>query len=49
MPYIARKILRFCMMLDGNVLNNFHNCSDFRFQTDLMLNILEQIEYLNLL
>jgi hypothetical protein len=30
MPYSALKIPKFCMRLEGSVLNNFLNCADFK-------------------
>jgi hypothetical protein len=45
-PYIALKILKFFMTLYWSVVNNFLNCSDFKFTTELMLKILEQIQCL---
>jgi hypothetical protein len=49
MPYKIPKIRIFCMRLDGSVLNNFLNSDNFKLLTDLMLKILKQIQYLNLL
>jgi hypothetical protein len=37
----ALKNATFCMTLDCSVLHNFLNCADFKFQTEIMLNILE--------
>jgi hypothetical protein len=44
MPSIMAKILKFCMRLHGNSLNNFLNCGDFKFPIEFMLKILEQIQ-----
>jgi hypothetical protein len=49
MPYPTPKILKFCMKLDWSILNNSLNCADFKFPTEVMLKIMEQIQYLNLL
>jgi hypothetical protein len=37
------------MRLDSIFMNKFINCADVKFPTDIMLKILEQIQYLNLL
>jgi hypothetical protein len=49
MHYSALTILKFCMRLDCSILHIFLNCADFKFPTDLILKLLEQIQYLNLL
>jgi hypothetical protein len=38
------KIPKFCMRLDWSVLNNFLNCVNIKFLTDITLKILEQIQ-----
>jgi hypothetical protein len=48
-PYFTPKIPNFFVKLDWNIRNNFINCADFRFPTESMLKILEQIQNLNLL
>jgi hypothetical protein len=48
MPYRAPKISNFCMRLDWGIINNFINCSNIQFATELELKILEQVQYLNL-
>jgi hypothetical protein len=47
MPYLAPKIANVCMKLVWRILNNFLNCADFKFPTEIKLKILEQIQYLN--
>jgi hypothetical protein len=32
-PSIAPKVPKFCMTLDWSIVNNFLNCSDFKFPT----------------
>jgi hypothetical protein len=39
----APKILKLCMRLDFNILNNFLHWVDFKFSTEFLLKILEQI------
>jgi hypothetical protein len=36
------------MSLDWGIVNNFLNCADIQFSTELELKILEQIQHLNL-
>jgi hypothetical protein len=35
MPYLAPKIPKFFMLLDWSVVNNFLNCADIQFSTDV--------------
>jgi hypothetical protein len=46
--YLAPKIPNFCMWIDWNIMKNFLNCADYKFSTEVLLEILEQIQYLNL-
>jgi hypothetical protein len=48
-PYSATKIPKFCMRLDWSIMNIYIDCAYFKFPTESMVNILEQIQYLNLL
>jgi hypothetical protein len=48
MPYLAPKILNFCLKLYGVIINNFLNCSNNQFSIELELKILEQTQHLNL-
>jgi hypothetical protein len=49
MPSIAPRIPKFCIRVYWSILQNVLNCDDFKFPTKIMLKILEQIQYLNLL
>jgi hypothetical protein len=46
--YHAPTIPNFFMWLACNIINNFLNCANMKFPTEIELKILEQIEHLNL-
>jgi hypothetical protein len=46
-PYSTPNIPNFSMWLSWDIMNNFLNCADIQFLTQLELKILEQIQYLN--
>jgi hypothetical protein len=47
LPCLAPKIPNFCMRLVRNIMHNISDCSDFKFQIETKLKILEHIPYLN--
>jgi hypothetical protein len=49
MPYIAPKILKFCMLLDWVIMNNILNCADIQLSIYVELKFLEHIHKLNFL
>jgi hypothetical protein len=47
-PHLAPKISNFCMQLAWDIMNNFLDCADIKFLTEIELKILDQIQQLNL-
>jgi hypothetical protein len=47
MPYLTPKILKFYMLLDWGIINNFINCANIVISIDVELKFLENIHNLN--